>query len=153
MMAWRPPRTTATTETITEINPRTGLPYERGPYTRKLTALEAQKAQQAIANSVANANAEQKKVDREQLNRAKLRIVELEHQVAALKQELQSLKEHSAITVAHAKLEASQTMTAELLAKYQQGLQDGARLLAGRLPAPSPFGDTSATPSSTGRWT
>lgn len=131
-----------------DINPRTGMPYERGPYlTKRVNVSKAAKTAEHAEEHV------KMHTDlKEQLVRAKQRISELELQLTAARQDLAASKEKHEISVAHAKLEASQAMSVQLLQKYQEGLQHGARLVAGRLSNPNPFADMNNTPHSSSSW-
>lgn len=131
-----------------EVNPRTGQPYARGPYVVKRVNVNRAVKTTAHAEEHVKAHSDLK----EQLTKAKQWIAELEMQLVSLKQELSANKETHAISVAHAKLEASQSMSIQLLQKYQEGLQHGARLVAGRLSNPTPFADINGTPQSTSSW-
>lgn len=118
---------------LPEINPRTGKPWVRGPYEKErknasgVVLAEAAKAMAPIAVPIVDRSAE-----RETIAKLKAKIAELENKLVKVESELEHEKSQRALCVANARLEVRESMAAELLTKYQQGLHDGANLSQGR---------------------
>lgn len=127
-----------------EINPRTGLPYVKGPYGPRKLNLD--KAQQAIENRGGGGDVPPPPKEAKEAGALKQKEAELakaQQLIAKLQSELREanarivqLQEAKALAVSNAELTATKSMAEQLLTKYQQGLMDGARLCSGRMPTP-----------------
>ena len=96
-------------------------PYVRGGAYKKQDPINA-----ALKAADAAAKANEKKASEKET------IANLRTQIATLTAELTAEKNNKELAVSAAKLEVEQRMAKELLAKYQQGLKDGATLSSGK---------------------
>lgn len=118
----------------TDINPRTGKPYQRGPYDKDRKQ-GAGAVLASAAKSIPPSNAGtvvDRSTDRETISKLKARVAELEGELKKVEAELKSEKIARDLHVSNARLEVRESMSGELLVKYQQGLQDGANLSHGK---------------------
>ena len=108
------------------INPRTMQPYKRtgGAYKAGTSEKPSGAAILKVAEAAQKA-ADKKESDKELISKLKSQISSLE---AQLKAEISS----TAVAVEKAKLDATAKMHSDLLARYKDGLRDGASLSRGR---------------------
>lgn len=114
------------------INPRTGKPYQRGPYEKDKRQGPASLLAAATKSISHNPPAFRPAVDSESVAKLKCRVSELEDQVKKLESDLALEKSSRELAVSNAKFEARDVLQRELLVQYQQGLQDGVNLSAGK---------------------
>ena len=123
------------------INPRTKAPYVRQPYNKD-------RATSAAACITAHKKAEEKKEKKAATETAREtsdrnELVSLREKVKRLEDLLEVEKQGKAIAISNAELKATQGTSFALLARYKDGLRDGASLSRG-----GSLSATTATPDS-----
>ncbi|KAL1521409.1 hypothetical protein AB1Y20_021073 [Prymnesium parvum] len=125
------------------INPKTGLPYVRGPYERRSTAKELKAA--ALAGEAASGVSSRKNIrapstaDPTELDALKIKLKEAQNEVKRLTEALNSANAALSMAetakgheLAKVKAEAQLAQSADIHVAFQRGLEAGARLATGR---------------------
>ena len=128
------------------INPRTKEPYKRGGKGYNSKPKSDAASVLAAVNS-ANKHSEKAAVARETVATLKGQIATLTAQLAAAKAALEASEQSKQIAIDKAKADAAAGHGAELLARYKEGIRDGASLANGNGMSPALGAGTAASPA------
>ena len=123
------------------INPRTNLPYVRGSgsgYQKEQPGARAEARAAKAAESLAAAG-EKAANDRAEIARLKGEVSRLTDMLKAAEEKVETVRKS-------AMLEASQAASEQLLARYREGLRDGASLSRGAIPGSDSGSAAGASP-------